>query len=48
MPIIKAVRKDGQRVTNVIPESYRKKEIEQLKNRGYTNIHDAETGEKYN
>lgn len=47
MPIIKATRHDGQNVTNVIPESYRQKEVEQLKARGYTNIRDAETGEKY-
>lgn len=48
MPIIRAKRPDGGEITGVMPEQDRQKTIEEFKKKGCTDIHDAETLEKYN
>lgn len=48
MPVIKGTKLDGQNSTQVIREESRESTIEEMKKDGYENIHDAETGEKYN
>ena len=47
MPVIKAT-KGREYITSVIPEEDKEQTIEELKQKGYTNIHDAETNEQFN
>jgi len=46
MSILKA-KKGTQNITSVIPDRYEEKEVAELHARGYTNIHNPETGKKY-
>jgi hypothetical protein len=47
MPVIKAI-KGEENITAVIPEEDKEQIIKELKQEGYTNIHDAETNEQFN
>ena len=47
MSIIKSIDHEGRETTNVQPNMYTKSTVQELIQRGHTNIHDAETGEKY-
>lgn len=47
MPVIRAEKRTGEYVTSVMPEVDRMSTVQELREKGYKNIHDAETGEKY-
>lgn len=47
MSIIKSIDEEGRESTNVQPDSNTETTVADLKERGHTQIHDAETGEKY-
>jgi len=47
MSIIRSIDAAGRDCTNVQPDRATVETVQDLKKRGHTNIHDAETGEKY-
>lgn len=47
MSVLKGIKEDGQEVTAVQPDSETEKTVKELQERGYKNIHNAETGEVY-
>lgn len=47
MSVIKSIDREGRETINVQPNMYTKSTVQELIQRGHTNIHDAETGEIY-
>ena len=45
MAILRATKQDGEIITSVINDENIKSEVKYLKNKGYENIHNPETGE---
>lgn len=46
MSVIRAT-KGKENVTRIQPDEYTAQTVQELKDKGYENIHNAETGEKY-
>ena len=47
MSIIKSIDEEGRESTNIQPDSNTETTVADLKERGHTQIHNPETGEKY-
>lgn len=47
MSVIRSKDEAGRDCTNIQPDSFTAETVRDLKKRGHTDIHDAETGERY-